>query len=1027
MARSVASWRLLSLLVGVSSAASASFAQTSSDGAFTLVPEVPANVLAQHANVRPAKFQAVRVDWAKLEASLSQAPLEDAGQPGRVIELPMPDGSLQQFSVLNSPVMEAPLAAAFPQIRTYIAQGIDQPAATARLDATPQGFHAQILSPDGAVYIDPVSGGNLEFVASYLKSDYQPRPSLRWSCDTPQQGVETPAAPAYGSRAAVSRKTFRLAVCTTGEYTEFHSALNNHPANVVDGLAAVTTAVNRMTGIYEQDLGVRLVLVGSNNQLIFINPATDPFSNTFSSAERDLNHTVIVQTIGQNAFDAGMLLSTADGGIAFIGAVCTTAHKGKCFAGFPEPINDPFVVDYAAHELGHQFGGRHNFNNCGGAPGDSFDIAYEPGSGSTIMCYAGICGATDLQAHSDPMFGAHSIEAIRSIVSGSQCGTLVATTNNPPAVTGGPTFTIPFNTPYALTPGSAVDPDGDPMTFSWEQRDTTTVPVAIPLTDNGANPLSRVFPPSLSQARIIPRLSNLLANTLPVGEMLPGAGRTLHYRVVVRDNVAGAGGVAWADKNIVVNPNIGPFRVTAPNTAVNWQGTNTVTWAVNGTAGGSVNAPFVRILLSTDGGLTFPTVLVASTANDGTEAVPMPDINTTTARIKIEAINNIFFDVSDVNFTIRPRPAGVAFAGTGVNVLDDSEVNGNNNGSADPGENNLALFVQIRNDGRTTATNVRGTLTLIAPVPPGASIVNTQATYPDMPTDSPGSNNTPFRLALSNTFACGSVLNFRLTVNSTQGSSNFNFSLPTGLLFPEVEHIFDYAGPELVIPDYPGTGVTATITATALPDIISRVAISFPGDTCNTDPGSDTVGISHTYISDLYADLQPPAAFTTVTQPIVLMNRPGTDNPGNNMCNTTLTDTAGSSVQDILAGDNPFSSAYRPTEPLDVLSNVPGSRVAGDWTLYMEDDAGQDVGVLYHWRLSVFTRQVGRFCQSPVVCQPDLTQDGNVDQDDVSYLVNIIAGGPNPLGADPDFNHDGNADQDDIAALINVVAGAPCP
>jgi hypothetical protein len=60
-------------------------------------------------------------------------------------------------------------------------------------------------------------------------------------------------------------------------------------------------------------------------------------------------------------------------------------------------------------------------------------------------------------------------------------------------------------------------------------------------------------------------------------------------------------------------------------------------------------------------------------------------------------------------------------------------------------------------------------------------------------------------------------------------------------------------------------------------------------------------------------------------------------------------------------------------------------------------------------------------------CNPDLNQDGVVDQGDVDYLIDVVAGGPNPTGIDPDFNGDGNVDQGDVDALIDVVAGGDCP
>ena len=216
-------------------------------------------------------------------------------------------------------------------------------------------------------------------------------------------------------------------------------------------------------------------------------------------------------------------------------------------------------------------------------------------------------------------------------------------------------YTIPKQTPFQLT-ATGSDPDGDAITYCWEERDLGAAQSASGgiIADNGTSPFIRPWTPTTSPSRIVPRLSNLLANTFAFGEQLPNTNRTVHFRCTARDNRAGNGGVNFDDMNITVTTAAGPFQVTSPNTAVSWSGVQTVTWDVASTTAAPVSCANVRILLSTDGGNTWPTELLASTPNDGSEAVALPNITTTTARIRVEAVGNIFFDISNVNFSVTP-------------------------------------------------------------------------------------------------------------------------------------------------------------------------------------------------------------------------------------------------------------------------------------------------------------------------------------------------------------------------------------
>jgi hypothetical protein len=609
---------------------------------------------------------------ADLRAALAQAPPEGAPGAGRTsqapvqVVLPLPDGTTGRFQVMETSVMEPALAAQFPDIKTYSGVGLDDPTATVRLDLTARGFHAQVLSGTGStVYIDPASPSDPAHYLSFYRRDM---PGGQMSCLGPMSTAGRTLAKTGTAQRSVAPtlRTHRLAVAATGEYTQAQGG------TVAQAQAAIVTAVNRVVGVYERELAVRLVLVGGNAALVYTDGNTDPYTNNDGTAMLDENQINVDARIQPGNYDIGHVFSTGGGGIAGVGVVCQGGLKAQGVTGLPQPVGDAFYIDYVAHEMGHQFGADHSFNSengfCNGTRNSG--TAYEPGSGSTIMAYAGICAPDDLQNNSDAYFHFTSYEEIQTYLDNTNCAATASTGNTAPTVAlPASGKMLPIATPFQLT-ATGTDAEGDALSYCWEEADLG--PNAA-LTDaqitNATVPLFRSFAPSASPMRYFPRLSDLVANTSTSSERLPTVTRALRFRVTVRDQHNGPQGIVGGlNSSPVVSLSVtnaaGPFLVLAPNTsAVTWASgsTQTVTWNVAGTSTNGVNCATVNLRLSTDGGFTYPTLLLAGTPNDGSQDIIVPNASTTTARVMVEAADNYFFDISNANFTITaPLPVELA-------------------------------------------------------------------------------------------------------------------------------------------------------------------------------------------------------------------------------------------------------------------------------------------------------------------------------------------------------------------------------
>ena len=839
-----------------------------SHGHWKQLPGKPAKVKNGHpAEIAAEGAPTFALDRSSMEATLEDAPREDtaaAVEDPLVVSLPAPDGSMQRFALQESSVMEAGLAAKHPDIKTYAGRGIDDPTARIRTDLTPAGFHASVLAPRGAWYIDPTYRQDQSVYTSYYARDlsapeeaFEEREDVASTADALQDEVSAAAADVPVGP-VVKLRTYRLALVTDPSYANYFGG----PANVT---AAKVTLINRVTQIYEDEMAVRLVLIADTDKTnldtnaLAIEPngpcgsaACFTAAQIASCSNLTRIRIVLGQLVGASAYDIGHLgLGVNGGGVASLGVVGGNSKAQGC-TGLPTPVGDFYAVDYVAHEMGHQFSGNHTFNgtqhNCSGGNRNGTN-SVEPGSGSSIMAYAGICRQDNLQPHSDPYWSQRSLQEITTYITSSRpainevqtvslrdfdgtdsfrlsfngnqtapivrganystagiklaletspgwptgglvtvapfgggggglndtgfqltfVGTLallnqeavsltdvsgasgftgetakggpidnggsviVDTANHAPVVSASADHVIPTRTPFALT-GSATDSDGDaPLTYMWEQNDrggsvgtalvnnvktngplfrqfgvaaqvspTDTLLTPSPgLNAVGTDP-TRVFP---DMAQILANNTNAVSGTCPAAPPPPTAGSatnvppdvidcyseflptaayvgfttggvgnslppSLNFRLTVRDGAQGGGGVGSDDAQLILASAAGPFLVTSQSggEGLSAGSTQAVTWDVAGTDLPPVSTAAVKISLSVDGGYTYPHVLAATTANDGSETVTLPQVVADKARIKVEAIGNVYFDISAVDFEIVDTTAPVLTVPAGITV-----------------------------------------------------------------------------------------------------------------------------------------------------------------------------------------------------------------------------------------------------------------------------------------------------------------------------------------------------------------------
>jgi len=602
------------------------------------------------------------VNLPVLRQSLAQAPESGYGR-GLTITLPTITGS-EQFEIWETSNFAPGLRAQFPDIKSYVGKGITDKGAYIRFSVDPARVETMVLRSDsGAEFIEPYAADNSVYVL--FDSKTRVKNKLPFNCSTQDIALTNAVTDGLAGRSSNQVfRTYRLALSCTGEYGAYFGG------TVAGALAAMNATMTRVNGILDVDLAVKLQMIDNEAAIIYTSGSTDPYSAAATGSNGAWNTELqnnLTNTIGNGAYDIGHLFGASGGGgnAGCIGCICvddtastSDENKGSGFTSPADgiPMGDNFDIDYVIHEMGHQMGANHTFSyNYEGS-----GVNIEPGSGVTIMGYAGVTGGYDVQAHSIPIYAYRSINQIQNNLAQAahSCSVNTPLTNVPPVVDAGLNYIIPNGTAFVLK-GTGSDADGDVLNYVWEENDngsngtTGANSFASPTKTSGPN--WRSYMPTSSPNRIMPQLSAVLAGNLRgTWESVSDVARSLAFSFTARDNHPNGGQTKTDTNTVSVSGSIGPFEVTSQaDSGISWTpgSAETITWNTNG-AETLVGSSTVNILMSTDGGQTFPITLASGVPNDGSQDVTVPNVAAQACRIWIEPTGNIYFAVNAKPFSI---------------------------------------------------------------------------------------------------------------------------------------------------------------------------------------------------------------------------------------------------------------------------------------------------------------------------------------------------------------------------------------
>jgi subtilisin-like proprotein convertase family protein len=955
----------------------------------------------------PKSFEVYQLNIGLFRSVLKQAihRNENTANRGILMSFPNEKGILEKYRVYESSIMAESLQKKFPSIRSYIGEGIDNPGSTVRFSVGAQGLHAMFLNKSKqAFYIDPYSDER-----SYMGYSSKSLPSLTpFICEFEDPGIgshkktESISAKAANANDGKLRK-FRLAIATTGEYSQFH--LSNQGISTGSSieekktavLSAIVTTMTRVNGIFERDVSLTMELVSNNSEIIFLDATTDGLTNNDGSSLIDEGQSIIDNVIGVNNYDIGHTFSTGGGGLAQLNSPCTSG-KARAATGSSTPIGDPYYIDFVAHEMGHQFGAHHTFNgNSGGCEGNgNIGTAVEPGSGSTIMAYAGLCAPNNVESASDFYFHFISIREIWNNISdgNSKCAEIIETGNDAPVLPDVVDYTIPVGTPFVLDV-AATDPNDDQLTYTWEQLDieSTTYPLVSTATEG---PAFRSIPPSSSSARYFPDQNTVIAGSLSnTWEVVPTVARDMRFGVTVRDNNIQGGQTDSKETSITFHDGAGPFKVTSQASSETWDaGTGkTISWDVANTSSAPINTNFVNILMSFDGGYTYPIVLASNVANDGSHEIITPNVTTDLGRIKVEGVGNIFYAMNAADISIQasefimeidtpnkktcvPDEVSVTFdyktfldfneettfSATGLPTGTSAVFN-----PATAIDNNTSVTltisgIQNESIGSYSITLIGISASTVKSTAVSLDVFSSLVSEPNLLI--PGNNEQgilkPYSLSWEGDI---NAINYEIQVSTDE---SFNSILETDIL---TVNSYD---PEMILPNtsyywrvksindcgesgfstaYEFTSAdevcevhNSNDTPLSIPDNnsagLNSISIVGEEDNMIVSDVNLTVNISHTWVEDLSLVLISPQG-----TPVILATNIGSD--GNNYANTVFDNEASTSI---FSGTPPYTGSFRPQGN---LLRFNGEESYGNWVLKIVDSEAEDTGSLLNWSLEI--------------------------------------------------------------------------
>jgi subtilisin-like proprotein convertase family protein len=961
----------------------------------------------------PNKYELYTLNTAILKNKLKTSPKRKnfSSKSNTIVSFPNAQGTLESYEIFEASILEESLQKKYPNIKSYIGKGIENPTSIIRLSITPLGLHGMILQENGSTnFIDPYSKEDESYII-YSKNNLPLIEPFECKFDE----INTNSKPTVSTTSLKAEnatdgnlRTYRLAVATTGEYSQFHltnqniSPLASDTEKKAAVLAAIVVTMTRVNAVFERDVALTMELVANNTNVIFLDAATDGFTNNDGSVLINESQSIIDANIGVQNYDIGHTFSTGGGGLAQLNSPCTSS-KARGITGSSSPIGDSYDIDYVAHEMGHQFGAHHTFNgdaaNCGG--GNRNDAtAVEPGSGSTIMAYAGICAPQNIQQNSDDYFHLVSIrEMWANISSGnsSSCAEITATNNNAPTLEDFPNYTIPKATPFVLN-ATATDTDGDVLTYTWEQLDTEITAVPLVSTATGG-PAFRSVGPSSSSMRYFPNQLTVNAGDLAnLWEVLPTVERTMRFGVTVRDNALNAGQTVSDEAILTVSAAAGPFLVTSQETSTTWDaGTSqTITWDVASTNQAPVNCSLVNIVASFDGGITYSTILASNVINDGSHEIVVPNITSNTVRIKVESVGNVFYSVNKSNITIQASefimdfdsytksacvPNSVTYNFTYNTFLNFDETTlfsatGNPAGTtvqfnpASASNNNTAVEMTITGINNThigaydisvkgTANSVEKTTitslnifsstitatTLISPINNATNVLK-----PFNFSWSTDVNVSTYQIDIASDASFSTIIETAIVSEANfspqnlQNNSTYYWRVKAINNCGESNYseTYSFTTENEVCNAYISTDVPKDI-----PDNLSLGVSSSINITSNTIIRNVTVNltITHTWIGDLTLSLISPSGTS-----VLLSANLGDDADG--YTNTTFDDDATTQIN---FGTAPFTGSYKPQGNLSDFFNEEAN---GQWLLKVVDSGNDDIGKIQSWSLNICGVQI---------------------------------------------------------------------